>query len=129
MEATSSNPNPIAVSKAEATAEAGVLKMFFELRGAGYPGSTYTLSYVPSTDQLRGIYFQAAARQSPPDMGWNAMRDQILANQKRLGVAPANTVLTEWPDDLQKWHTLSADEKKLYARQAEVFAAYAAYTG
>ena len=86
LEATYSNPNPIAVSKAEATAEAGVLKMFFELRGAGYPGSTYTLSYVPSTDQLRGIYFQAAARQSPPDMGWNAMREQIFANQKRLGV-------------------------------------------
>ena len=62
------------------------------------------------------------------DMGWNAMRDQIFANQKRLGVVPANTELTAWPDDLQKWDTLSADEKKLYARQAEVFAAYAAYT-
>ena len=62
------------------------------------------------------------------DMGWNAMREQIFANQKRLGVVPANTELTAWPDDLQKWDTLSADEKKLYARQAEVFAAYAAYT-
>jgi arylsulfatase A-like enzyme len=62
------------------------------------------------------------------DMGWNAMRDQIFANQKRLGVVPANTVLTPWPDDLPKWDTLSADEKKLFARQAEVFGAYAAYT-
>jgi arylsulfatase A-like enzyme len=62
------------------------------------------------------------------DMGWNALRDQIFANQKRLGVIPANTQLTPWPDDLQKWDSLSPDEKKLFARQAEVFAGYAAYT-
>jgi arylsulfatase len=62
------------------------------------------------------------------DMGWNAMRDQIFANQKRLGVIPANTQLTPWPDDLKKWDTLTADEKRLFARQAEVFAGYAAYT-
>jgi arylsulfatase A-like enzyme len=62
------------------------------------------------------------------DMGWNALREQIFANQKRLGVIPANTQLTPWPDDLRKWDTLTADEKKLFARQAEVFAAYVAYT-
>ncbi len=62
------------------------------------------------------------------DMGWNALREQIFANQKRLGVIPANTQLTPWPDDLPKWETLSADEKKLFARQAEVYAAYVAYT-
>ncbi len=70
------------------------------------------------------------------DMGWNAMRDQIFANQKRLGVIPPNTTLTPWPDGqpefggakLPRWDTLSADEKKLFAHQAEVFAAYVAYT-
>jgi arylsulfatase A-like enzyme len=62
------------------------------------------------------------------DMGWNAMRDQIFANQKRLGVIPADTELTPWPDDLPKWEPLSADEKKLFARQAEVYAGYTAYT-
>jgi arylsulfatase A-like enzyme len=62
------------------------------------------------------------------DMGWNALREQIFANQKRLGVIPANTQLTPWPDDLKRWDTLTADEKRLFARQAEVFAAYAAYT-
>jgi arylsulfatase A-like enzyme len=62
------------------------------------------------------------------DTGWNAMREQIFANQKRLGVIPASTQLTPWPDDLPKWDTLSPDEKKLFARQAEVFAAYVAYT-
>src|SRR5450631_4076104 len=62
------------------------------------------------------------------DMGWNAMREQIFANQKRLGVIPADAQLTPWPDDLAKWETLSADEKKLFARQAEVYAGYTAYT-
>jgi arylsulfatase len=62
------------------------------------------------------------------DMGWNALREQIFANQKRLGVIPANAQLTPWPDELKKWDTLTADEKRLFARQAEVFAAYAAYT-
>jgi arylsulfatase A-like enzyme len=62
------------------------------------------------------------------DMGWNVMREQIFANQKRLGVIPANTQLTPWPEELPKWETRSADEKKLFARQAEVFAGYTAYT-
>jgi len=62
------------------------------------------------------------------DIGWNALRDVIFANQKRLGVIPEGTELTEWPDSLAKWETLSADEKRLFARQAEVFAAYVAYT-
>jgi arylsulfatase len=62
------------------------------------------------------------------DMGWNALREQIFANQKRLGVIPADTALTPWPDSLPKWDTLDADSKKLFARQAEVYAAYVAYT-
>lgn len=61
------------------------------------------------------------------DMGWNAMRDEIFANQKRLGVIPESTQLTPWPDDLPKWDTLDVDSKKMFARQAEVFAAYVAY--
>lgn len=62
------------------------------------------------------------------DMGWNALREQIFANQKKLGVIPENTQLTPWPDDLPKWDTLSLVQKKLYAREAENFAGYAAYT-
>jgi arylsulfatase len=62
------------------------------------------------------------------DMGWNALRDQIFANQKRLGVIPPGTQLTPWPDELPKWDTLPAENKKLLAHEAEVFAAYAAYT-
>jgi len=62
------------------------------------------------------------------DMGWNQLREQIFANQKRLGVIPANTQLTPWPDSLPKWDTLNPTQKKVYAHQAEIFAAYAAYT-
>jgi arylsulfatase A-like enzyme len=62
------------------------------------------------------------------DMGWEKLRDQIFANQKRLGVIPASTKLTPWPDVLPKWDSLSLVQKKLYAHEAEVYAAYAAYT-
>jgi arylsulfatase A-like enzyme len=62
------------------------------------------------------------------DMGYEKLREVIFANQKRLGVIPASTQLTPWPDSIPRWDSLSAIQKKLYARQAEVFAGYAAYT-
>jgi arylsulfatase A-like enzyme len=62
------------------------------------------------------------------DKGWNELRETIFANQKKLGVIPPGTQLTPWPDSLPKWDTLNANEKKLFARQADVFAAYVAYT-
>jgi arylsulfatase A-like enzyme len=63
------------------------------------------------------------------DKGWNAMRDEIFANQKKLGVIPQDAQLTPWPDKLlPRWETLSADEKKLYTKQIEIFAAYLMYT-
>jgi arylsulfatase A-like enzyme len=63
------------------------------------------------------------------DKGWNALRDDIFANQKKLGVIPQDAQLTPWPDDLLKrWETLTPDEKKMFTRQAEVYAAYLAYT-
>ena len=63
------------------------------------------------------------------DMGWNEMREQIFANQKKLGVIPQNTQLTPWPDDLAEvGHAQSPTQKKVYAHQAEIFGAYAAYT-
>ena len=70
------------------------------------------------------------------DNGWEKLRETIFANQKKLGVIPADTQLTPWPDGqaefggakLPRWNSLSFLQKKLYIRQAEVFAAYAAYT-
>src|SRR5688572_27039422 len=57
------NPRPIAVARADATSDDTTLKVFVELRAPGYPGSTYTLTYDPTRDQLSGIYFQAALQQ------------------------------------------------------------------
>jgi len=62
------------------------------------------------------------------EMGYEKLRDEIFANQKRLGVIPADAQLTPWPAEIPKWDSLSLLEKKLFERQAEVFAGYAAYT-
>jgi arylsulfatase A-like enzyme len=63
------------------------------------------------------------------DQGWNKLREQIFENQKKLGVIPQNTQLEPWPTDILKnWSDLSADEQKLFIKQVEVFAAYAAYS-
>ncbi|HTP51929.1 MAG TPA: arylsulfatase [Anaeromyxobacteraceae bacterium] len=63
------------------------------------------------------------------DQGWNKLRDQIFANQRKLGVIPQGAKMTPWPRGLLKeWEQLTADEKKMFIRQADVFAAYVAYT-
>jgi arylsulfatase A-like enzyme len=63
------------------------------------------------------------------DKGWNALRETIFANQKKLGVIPQDAKLTPWPDKLLKqWDQATDEEKKLYIRQADVYAAYLAYT-
>jgi len=63
------------------------------------------------------------------DKGWNALRDQIFANQKQLGVIPQDAKLTPWPNDLLKqWEQLKPEEKKLFIREANVYAAYLAQT-
>ncbi len=62
------------------------------------------------------------------DQGWNALRETIFEKQKALGVIPDSARLTPWPDGLLKrWEQLSADEQKLFKRQATVFAAYLMY--
>jgi arylsulfatase len=63
------------------------------------------------------------------DHGWNKLREQIFANQKKLGVIPQDAQLTPWPKDLlQDWDTLNEAQKKLFIRQADVYGAYLAYT-
>ena len=60
--------------------------------------------------------------------GWDEYREQTLARQIELGVVPPGTELAPKPEDIPDWDTLSADEKKVYARQMEVFAAFAEHT-
>jgi len=63
------------------------------------------------------------------DEGWNKLRETIFANQKKLGVIPPDAKMTPWPKDLlKKWDQLTPDEKQMFLRQADVFAAYVAYT-
>jgi arylsulfatase len=62
------------------------------------------------------------------DQGWNKVRETIFANQKRLGIMPANAQLTPWPKELPEWDSLGFLEKKLFIKQADVFGAYLAYT-
>ncbi len=62
------------------------------------------------------------------DDGYEKLRDRIFESQKQLGVISKDSKLAPWPNDkLKPWDQLSADEKKLFIRQVEVFAAFAAY--
>jgi arylsulfatase A-like enzyme/uncharacterized membrane protein len=58
------------------------------------------------------------------DDGWDVYRQKTLERQKRLGIVPSDTELTERPDLFPAWDSLSDTEKKLYARQMEVFAGF-----
>jgi arylsulfatase A-like enzyme len=61
------------------------------------------------------------------DQGWNKVRETIFANQKRLGLMPADAKLTPWPKELPQWDSLGELEKKLFIKQADVYGAYLAY--
>jgi arylsulfatase len=58
------------------------------------------------------------------DKGWDQVRVETLERQKKLGVVPANTQLAPRPKDLKAWSTLPENERRLYGRQAEVFAGF-----
>lgn len=78
------------------------------------------------------------------DMGYEAYRELVLENQKRLGIVPPDTELSPmnpyldtkgpngepwpWQDTVRPWDGLSDDEKRLFARMAEVFAGFLSYT-
>ncbi|MDR1675411.1 MAG: arylsulfatase [Tannerella sp.] len=62
------------------------------------------------------------------DFGWDKYREIVLKNQIELGVVPAGTQLAPQNPGVKPWDELSADEKKVFARQMEVYAAFAAQT-
>lgn len=63
LSATYANPSPLPFYTAEAARDGSALKLYFELRAGGYNGSTYRLVYDAASDRLKGVYFQAVARQ------------------------------------------------------------------
>ncbi|HZJ44357.1 MAG TPA: arylsulfatase [Pyrinomonadaceae bacterium] len=83
------------------------------------PGATHAPHHVPKEwiAKYKGKF----------DQGWDVMREETLARQIKLGVVPEGTKLAPKPAAIKDWNTLSADEKKLYARQMEVFAGFGEY--
>jgi arylsulfatase len=84
------------------------------------PGATHAPHHVPQAyiDRWKGKF----------DMGWDKLREEILARQIESGIVPEGTLLASKPSAIPDWDSLSADEKKLFAHQVEVFAAYVEMT-
>lgn len=57
------NPNPLPFAQARAVQDGAMLRVSLELRAGGYGGSTYELAYDPASDRLKGVYYQAVAKQ------------------------------------------------------------------
>jgi len=83
------------------------------------PGATHAPHHVPKEwiAKYKGKF----------DQGWDALREETLARQIKLGVVPAGTKLAPKPEAIKDWATLDPDEKKLFARQMEVFAGFGEY--
>jgi arylsulfatase A-like enzyme len=83
------------------------------------PGATHAPHHVPKEwiAKYKGKF----------DRGWDALREETLARQIELGVVPAGTKLAPKPEAIKDWDKLSGDEKRLFARQMEVFAGFGEY--
>jgi len=62
------------------------------------------------------------------DMGWDKYREIVLERQIAMGVVPESAELSPMLEGIPKWDDLSDDEKRLFARFAEVYAAFLAHT-
>lgn len=84
------------------------------------PGATHAPHHVPKEwiAKFKGKF----------DGGWDQLRANTLERQKKMGIIPENTKLTDKPEGIKDWDALTADEKKLFVRQMEVYAAFAAHT-
>jgi arylsulfatase len=80
------------------------------------PGATHAPHHVPKEwiAKYKGRF----------DAGWDKYREETLARQIKLGVVPPGTKLAPRPQPIKDWDALSADEKRLFARQMETFAAF-----
>ncbi|CAI4032098.1 Sulfatase precursor [Nitrospira tepida] len=84
------------------------------------PGATHAPHHVPKEwiAKYKGRF----------DGGWDRFREETLARQIKLGVVPPGTTLAPKPDAIKDWGQLTADEKKLFTRQMEIFAGFGEYT-
>ncbi|MEZ5735756.1 MAG: arylsulfatase [Novosphingobium sp.] len=70
------------------------------------------------TDRFKGKF----------DAGWDAMRREVFERQKKAGIIPPDARLAPRPEGIPAWDLLTDNERKLFARQMEVFAGYLAHT-
>jgi arylsulfatase A-like enzyme len=79
-------------------------------------GASHAPHQVPKewSDRYRGKF----------DAGWDKYREETFERQKKLGIIPADAKLTARPDALPAWDSLPSEQKKLYARQMEVYAGF-----
>jgi arylsulfatase A-like enzyme len=94
------------------------------------PDRPYFLYFAPGATHAPN---QVAAKWIEPyrghfDQGWDRLREEIFARQRKLGIVPANAQLTARPKEMPAWDSLPADERKLLARQMEVYAGFMAQT-
>ncbi len=84
------------------------------------PAATHAPHQVPDDwrDKYKGKF----------DAGWDVFREQVFANQKKLGLIPATAVLPPRNAQVKAWNALAPEQKRLYARFMEVYAAYLTYT-
>lgn len=84
------------------------------------PGATHAPHHVPKEyiDKYKGKF----------DQGWDKVREETLKRQKKLGIVPTDTKLAPKPSDIKDWNSLSADEKRLFARQMETYAGFGEHT-
>jgi arylsulfatase A-like enzyme len=84
------------------------------------PGATHAPHHVPKdwADKYKGKF----------DAGWDALREETFARQKKLGVIPADTVLTPRPKDVPSWDSMPEEFKPALRRQMEVYAGFLEFT-
>ena len=97
------------------------------------PGKPFFIKYAPGATHAphhpTKEWVEKISEMHLFDDGYEALRQTIFENQKKMGVIPQDSKLTAWPAELlTPWDELSDEAKKLFIRQVEVFAAYAAYT-
>jgi arylsulfatase A-like enzyme len=83
------------------------------------PGATHAPHHVPKEWIAKNL--------GRFDQGWDKLREETLARQIKLGVVPAGTKLAAKPEAVKDWEKLTADEKKMFARQMEVYSAFGEY--
>jgi len=84
------------------------------------PGATHAPIHVPEgwRDHYRGAF----------DQGWDALREETFARQKRLGIVPQRSALTPRPDGIPAWRGIPAEMRPVLARQMELYAAFLEHT-